>query len=70
MNDSSNGHAELTEMERLKMENFALKHSAIQQQLQMNLAERLVFIRAIETAHPGYSWDEQQGLVATMKEDG
>lgn len=60
----NNGHAELTELERVKMENFALKHNAMQQQLQANMAERTNFIRAIEDAHPGYQWNEQEGLVA------
>lgn len=59
----SNGHAELNELERVKLENFALKHNALQHQLQMNLTERTAFIRAVEESHPGYKWDEQQGLI-------
>lgn len=59
----NNGHAELTELERLKMENFALKHNTMQLQLQAVLAERAAFIRQIEEAHPGYCWEEQRGLV-------
>lgn len=54
----------LTELERLKLENFALKHNAVQQQLQTNLAARSAFIQEMEAAHPGYRWDEQNGLVA------
>ena len=61
MNQSNNGT--LTEMERLKLENFGLKHNAIQQQLQTNLAQRMAFIQEILAAHPGYEWDETQGLV-------
>lgn len=58
-----NGKAELSELERLKMENFALKHSAMQQNLQANLMQRTAFIKEIEAAHPGYVWNEQRGLV-------
>lgn len=61
-------NGELTELERVKLENFALKHNTLQQQLQMNLAERAAYIRGIETAHPGYQWDEQQGLVTAPAE--
>lgn len=57
-------NGELTELERVKMENFALKHSTMQSQLQSNLTQRNAFIREIEAAHPGYRWDETQGLVA------
>lgn len=55
--------AELTELERVKMENFALKHQAIQQQQQANLQARAAFVRQIEAAHPGYKWNDQRGLV-------
>lgn len=58
---SNNGT--LTELERVKLENFVLKHNAIQQQLQINLAARAAFIQEIEAAHPGYGWDDTQGLV-------
>lgn len=54
----------LTELERTKLENFALKHNALQQQMQMILAERAAYIRIVEEAHPGHRWDEQQGLVS------
>jgi hypothetical protein len=50
-------------MERLKLENFALKHNVMQQQLQANIAARAAFLREMEAAHPGYRWDEQNGLV-------
>ena len=55
--------AGMTELERVKMENFGLKHNAIQQQLQGNLAERAAFIQQMEAAHPGFKWEEQKGLV-------
>jgi hypothetical protein len=57
------GTAELTELERVKMENFALKHNSLQQQLNANLAQRQAYIEQIEAAHPGHRWDEPRGLV-------
>lgn len=60
----NNGKEELTELERVKMENFALKHNALEQQRQANLQARTAFVQQIEAAHPGYKWDEQKGLVA------
>ena len=60
----NNGVAELTELERTKLENYALKHNLVQQQLQRIVDERSAYIRQIEEAHPGYAWDEQKGLVA------
>jgi len=60
---NGNGSAELTELERVKLENFALKHNLMQQQLQANLAERGALIEKIEAANPGYRWDDRQGLV-------
>ena len=57
-----NGAEQLTELERVKLENFALKNNLMQQQLQANLAARQAFIGLIEAAHPGYRWNDQQGL--------
>lgn len=54
---------QLTELERVKLENFALKHTALQQQVQANLIARAGFIQQIEAAHPGYRWNDQSGLV-------
>lgn len=54
--------AELTELEQVKLENFALRNNALQQQLQANLAARAAFIKQVEAAHPGYQWDETKGL--------
>lgn len=53
----------LTELERTKMENYALKHNLMSQQLQQLVAERGAYIKQIEAAHPGCTWDEQRGLV-------
>lgn len=55
--------AELTEMERLKMENYALKVHMVQQQFQQLQMERAAFIHQLEKNHPGYEWREQEGLV-------
>ena len=54
---------ELTELERTKLENFALKHNLVQAQLQRIVDERAAYIRQVEEAHPGCKWDEQKGLV-------
>jgi hypothetical protein len=62
-----NGNGQLTDLERTKMENFALKHNLIQQQLQAIVMERANYIQSIETAHPGFKWDEREGLVPTDK---
>jgi hypothetical protein len=62
-----NGAAEkegmLTELERTKLENFPLKHNAMQQQLNANLAERKAYIEKVEAAHPGYQFNEQTGTL-------
>lgn len=54
---------QLSELERVKLDNFALKHNAIQQQLNANLIERGAYIKQVEAAHPGYQWRDQEGLV-------
>jgi len=53
---------DLTPIERLKMENSALRHQLTQQALQQIIAERVALIREIEGNHPGYKWDERTGL--------
>ena len=58
-----NGIDLLTDFERMKLENLALKHNALQQQIQAILAERNAYLKAIEAAHPGYRWQEGEGLV-------
>ena len=55
---------ELTELERIKLENYALKIAFMQQQLQQIGLERATYIREVEANHPGYVWREQQGLVS------
>lgn len=57
---------ELTELQKLKLENFSLKHNALQQQLQVNLSMRAAFIKEIETENPDYRWDEQKGFVSNV----
>ena len=54
---------ELSETERLKLENLQLKIHILQQQLQQLANERDTFIKGIEDANPGYVWDEQKGFV-------
>lgn len=55
---------ELSELERVKMENYTLRILFLQQQLQQMQSERTTFICQIMDAHPGYEWSETQGLVA------
>jgi hypothetical protein len=54
---------EMTEVERLKMENLNLKRFALEVQMQQVNAARLNLIAELEIAHPGYEWDEQRGFV-------
>jgi hypothetical protein len=56
-------NGELTDFEKTKLENFMLKHNALQQQMQANLNARQIFITVLLDAHPGYAWDESAGLV-------
>ena len=67
-NGATENIAELTDYERLKLENFGLKHNALQRQQQDNLTERAAFIQQMEAAHPGFKWEEQKGLVSTTAE--
>jgi len=69
---SDNGHAEMTEFERVKLENFALRHNAMQNQLSINMQARGAFIRELETAHPGYRWEESESALVAIEsfEDG
>ena len=53
----------LTELETVKMENFGLKHNALQQQVNANLAQRAAFIAQMELDHPGTKWEEGKGLM-------
>jgi hypothetical protein len=54
---------ELSELERVKMENFALRILFMQQQLQQMQIERANFIHHLEDRHPGCKWSEAEGLV-------
>jgi hypothetical protein len=58
---------ELTETERLKLENFALRQFALEMQLRQNAIDRAIFLHHIEEKHPGWRWQDPEGLVA--KED-
>ena len=61
----NNGTAQLTELEATKLENFALKHTSLQQSIRENLAARNQYIEQVVAAHPGYEWQENKGgLVA------
>ena len=57
------GPPQLTEFERLKMENFALRNQVLQTQLQQLFADRTAYLETLKTNHPGCVWDEQRGLV-------
>lgn len=58
---------ELSEMERLKLENFTLRHIAFDAQIRQNQLDRAQLIHSIEQAHPGWRWQDPNGLVP--KED-
>jgi hypothetical protein len=58
---------ELSELERLKMENIALKYRAMEQQMVGLLNERALVIQQIEKDHPGYKWKEPVGLVSVSE---
>lgn len=60
----TNGTAELSELERLKLENYALKYNMLQTQLQQIAAERQAYLRQLVADHPGYVWNEAQGVLA------
>lgn len=57
---------ELTEVERLKMENYNLRIHILQQQMQQMMNERQILIRNIELEHPGFEWDEQHGRLVAV----
>jgi hypothetical protein len=60
--------ADLSEVERLKMENLNLRMMFMQQQMQQLQAERLALITKIEDANPGCEWREGYGLVEKEEE--
>ena len=59
----------LTEVERLRMENYALRYNLLQQQMQQIQAERAALIQLIEQAHPGNEWREGYGLIEKEEAD-
>ena len=63
----------MTEFELLKMENFALKNSVLQANVQANVQQREAFIRQMLADRPGYDWDERLGslvrVAASPKEE-
>lgn len=60
--------AQLTEVERLKIENLQLKFGALQTQQQQLQSEYQALIQALTVSHPGYSWNPQTNtLVAIPK---
>jgi hypothetical protein len=58
--------ATLTELEMTKLENYALKHSNMQQAIQVNLEARAKYIAQIEAAHPGCRFSEQTGQLVEL----
>jgi len=54
---------DLTEVERLKLENLNLKRFALETQLQQVLVERGKLIEQIEEKHPGWHWKDAAGFV-------
>lgn len=54
---------ELSEIERLKLENLNLKRYALEMQLQQVLTERVNLIRVLEQSRPGWHWKEPVGFV-------
>jgi hypothetical protein len=54
----------LTEIERLRLENFALRHIAFEAQLRQNQVDRAVFLKSLEETYPGWRWQDPEGLVA------
>jgi Spy/CpxP family protein refolding chaperone len=58
--------AELTELERLRMENIALKYRAMEAQMAALLNDRRAVIEQIESAHAGWKWNDQLGGLAPL----
>lgn len=54
---------ELTEIEKLKLENFTLRHIAFEAQLRQNQMDRAIFLHSLEQAHPGWRWQDPAGFV-------
>ena len=54
---------ELTDLEKLKLENTALKYSVLQGQMQSLMRDRQIIIEQIEQRLPDWQWREGEGLV-------
>ncbi len=54
---------ELSELERLKVENYVLRLQAIEAEM---TRQRTVIDAAITEAHPGYRWDWQKGVLVAI----
>lgn len=54
-------NAELTELERVKMENFALRFHVSQQQMTQVQNDRAAFIQQMTAARPGFYWKDPEG---------
>lgn len=63
MSDHAKRMQELSEVERLKLENLNLKQFALEIQLQQVMAERARLIKQIEEDRPGWRWKEPNGFV-------
>lgn len=56
---------ELSELERLKVENYVLRLQSIEAEM---TRQRAVIDAAITDAHPGYRWDWQKGVLMAAVE--
>jgi hypothetical protein len=54
---------ELTELERLKLENYGLRAYVLETQLRQVGQERVQFIQQMEKQHPGWQWRDPEGWV-------
>ena len=63
-NERNQKSLDLTEVERLKMENLSLKRFALDTQMRQVQGEYESLIKSIEQKHPGWHWKEGVGFVA------
>lgn len=54
---------DLTETERLKLENVALKKALLESQMQLVRDEHTSLVKQLERDRPGWRWQEPQGFV-------
>jgi hypothetical protein len=64
-----NHSPQLSEFEKLKLENFVLRQYALESQLRQNTVDRAIFLHGIEEAHPGWRWRDPEGLVPMEDEE-